>query len=304
MSERAASFPHHRLPGGAILLLVFLSFLWGANMVAIKVSVQGVAPVFAAALRSAVASACVYLWMRMRGLPVFPSRGIVVHGLVVGVLFAMEFGCIYLGLRFTLASRSAILLYTHPFFVALGAHHFLSGDRLHMSKALGLTLAFGGIVLLFAKRWGPMSASTFPGDILILVGALAWAATTLYLKRHLASRVLPIQALFYQLAFSAPVLFLWSFLQEDRVWYAFSPTIGFSLAYQCLVVAFASYLAWFELVQRYSVSLLAAFTFFTPVFGVLLSALLLPGETPGPRVLAALGLVCAGMILVNRMPAR
>lgn len=288
------------LPGAAILLLVFLSFLWGANIVAIKWSVRGVAPVFAAALRSTVASALVYLWMRLRRVPVSPSAGLLRHGAVVGVLFGLEFGCIYLGLRFTLASRSAILLYTHPFFVAAGAHLFLAGDRVRPRKAVGLALAFLGVVLLFARRWGPMTAQTLPGDLLVLAGAGAWAATTLYIKKHLAGRAAPIQTLFYQLAFSAPVLFLWSFLQEDRLWHGFSATVGLALAYQCVVVAFASYLAWFELVDRYSVSVLAAFTFFTPVFGVLLSAALLPGETLEATALASLFLVCCGMVLVNR----
>ncbi|NTU59460.1 MAG: DMT family transporter [Deltaproteobacteria bacterium] len=299
-----AAEPHRHLPGRAVLLLLFLSLLWGANMVAIKVSVQGVAPAFAAALRSVVAAACVYLWMKVRGVPVFPAPGLARHGVAVGVLFGLEFGCIYLGLRYTLASRSAILLYTHPFIVALGAHLFLHGDRLHARKATGLVLAFCGIVLLFARRWGPVSASTLPGDLLILLGAVAWGSTTLYIKRYLAGRVAPVQALFYQLFYSAPVLFAWSLLTESRLLYGdLSTRVVVSLAYQCVVVAFASYLAWFELVERYSVSLLAAFTFFTPVFGVLLSALLLPGEALGPTVLASLALVCVGMVLVNRAPA-
>ena len=168
--------------------------------------------------------------------------------------------------------------------------------------AAGLLLAFAGIVVLFARRWGPVTTDTLPGDLLILLGAALWGATTLYVKRHLAGRAAPVQTLFYQLAFSAPILLAWSALQEDRLWTGLTPAVGVSLAYQCFVVAFASYLAWFELIDRYSVSLLSAFTFFTPVFGVLLSAALLPGEALGAATFLSLGLVCSGMVLVNRPP--
>jgi drug/metabolite transporter (DMT)-like permease len=271
-------------------------------MVAIKVSVAGVAPLFSAGLRSAVAAACVWLWMWARGVPLLPAgrRELLRHGIAVGVLFGLEFGFIYLGLRYTLASRSAILLYTHPFFVALGAHFLLAGDRLHAGKAGGLLLAFAGVASLFARDWGPVTLQTLPGDLSILLGAALWGATTLYIKRYLAGRAQPLQVLFYQLAFSAPVLLAASALLEDRAWTAFSPAIGVSLFYQCFVVAFLSYIAWFELIERYSVSLLAAFTFFTPIFGVFLSIAFLPGEELRPTLALSLALVCAGMILVNR----
>lgn len=295
---------HGRLSRGAVLVLLVLCLLWGANMVAIKVSVRGVAPLFAAGLRSVVAGACVYLWMRARGVPVLPAKGLLRHGLAVGLMFGAEFGFIYLGLRHTLASRSAILLYTHPFFVALGAHALLPGDRLSGAKATGLLLAFAGVASLFAGDWGPVSLQTLPGDLSILLGAALWGATTLYIKRFLSGRALPIQTLFYQLAFSAPVLLAWSALSEDRIWRDPSVGVAASLAYQCFVVAFVSYIAWFELIERYSVSVLSAFTFFTPVFGVLLSAALLPGEGLRPAAVASLALVCAGMILVNRAPRR
>jgi drug/metabolite transporter (DMT)-like permease len=291
-----------RLTRGASLLLLGLCVLWGGNMVAIKVSVQGVAPLFAAGLRSLVAGACVYLWMRARGVPVLPAKGVLLHGLAVGLMFGAEFGFIYLGLKHTLASRSAVLLYTHPFFVALGAHFLLRGDRLTATKAAGLVFAFAGVANLFARDWGPLSLDALPGDLSILLGAALWGATTLYIKRFLAGRALPVQTLFYQLAFSAPVLLLWSALLEDRAWRGLSAAVAVSLFYQCFIVAFLSYIAWFELIERYSVSLVAAFTFFTPVFGVLLSAALLPGEGLRPAVVASLALVCAGMFLVNRAP--
>jgi drug/metabolite transporter (DMT)-like permease len=89
---------------------------------------------------------------------------------------------------------------------------------------------------------------------------------------------------------------------EDRVIWGFSFALGFSLFYQCIIIAFLSYLVWFVLVSRYPVSLMHAFSFFTPVFGVLFSGILILGETVGPNLIMALILVSLGMVLVNYQP--
>jgi drug/metabolite transporter (DMT)-like permease len=186
--------------------------------------------------------------------------------------------------------------------VALGAHFFLKGDRLNPWKVGGLVLAFAGVLALFSKELGSLSFSALPGDLIALAAGMVWSATTLYVKKHLAYRTVPLQTLFYQVFFSAPPLLLISFLLEDPTFSNISLFGGFSLFYQCIIVAFLSYLVWFELIHRYPVSLLHAFSFFTPVFGVLLSGALILGEIIGTNLIVALTLVSVGMVLVNRRP--
>jgi len=285
-----------------VAVLLVLALIWGANMAVIKIGARELAPLFMAGLRSLVASACLYVWMRAKGIAVFPSRVVVLHGIVVGLLFGCEFGFIYVGLQYTLASRTYVLVYTAPFFAAAGAHFFLQGDRLNALKAAGLVLAFAGVVCLFMRDAASFSMSALPGDLMALGAGVLWAATTLYLKKYLSQRALPLQTLFYQVFFSAPLLFLISFAVEDPMVLGFSFVTGFSLFYQCIIVAFLSYLAWFQLIHQYPVSLLHAFSFFTPVFGVFLSGALILGEVITPNLVLALVLVSAGMVLVNKRP--
>jgi drug/metabolite transporter (DMT)-like permease len=76
-----------------------------------------------------------------------------------------------------------------------------------------------------------------------------------------------------------------------------------SLVFQSVVVAFASYLAWFWLLTRYLAARLAVFSFLSPMFGVLFGVGLLGEALSSQFVLAALG-VGAGIALVNlRRPA-
>jgi drug/metabolite transporter (DMT)-like permease len=256
-----------------------------------------------AGVRSLVASICLYIWMKAKGIDIFPSKGILLHGIVIGLLFGAEFGFIYVGLKYTLASRTYVLVYTAPFFVALEAHFFLKGDRLNIWKAAGFILAFAGVVALFLRDLGPFSISTLSGDLMALAGGALWGSTTVYLKKHLSHRTVPLQTLFYQVFFSAPLLLLMSMALEDPIMSGFSFDTGFSVFYQCIVVAFLSYLVWFELIHRYPVSLLHAFSFFTPVFGVFLSGALILGEAMTLSLIVALTLVCLGMVLVNCQPS-
>jgi drug/metabolite transporter (DMT)-like permease len=73
-----------------------------------------------------------------------------------------------------------------------------------------------------------------------------------------------------------------------------------SLAFQTVVVTFASYLAWFWLLRHYAATRLSAFTLLTPVFGLLAGVLIL-GEPVTARLLVALAAVSLGIALVNKL---
>jgi drug/metabolite transporter (DMT)-like permease len=74
-----------------------------------------------------------------------------------------------------------------------------------------------------------------------------------------------------------------------------------SMLAQTVVGAFASYLAWMWMLGRYPATKISVFVFLTPLFALLFGTLML-GETASPTLLAALGLVVVGIVLVNRKP--
>ncbi len=288
------------LPGHAIILMLLLCSLWGGNLAAIKIGSTMLAPVFSAFVRSMVAALLLFVWMKAHSVKLFPDRTTAIHGMVTGLLFGLEFGCIYLGLQYTMASRGYVLLYTHPFFVALGGHFLLNDDRLSPGKVAGLLLAFSGVVILFAGDWGPLTAQTLTGDLLLLLAGALWGATTLYIKRFMPGRAQPMQTLFYQLFFSSPILLALCFALDNQLWRGFSWQGSAALFYQSVIIAFASYLLWFQLLHKHTASLLTAFTFLTPVMGVLISGVLILGEPMSMTMLLALVVVSMGLFLANR----
>ncbi len=292
------SVPRRSLDGKAMAIVVTLCFLWGMGQVSIKVANRGVSPIFQAAIRSTVAALLVALWARIRGLPLLHRDRTLLHGLAIGLLFGSEFVCIYLGLSRTTASHAVVFLYTAPFFVALGAHWLLPNEPLTGRKSAGLLLAFAGVTLTLWDTLGRPTGVQIAGDLMSMAGGFLWAMTSLYLKRVVRTRMRPFQMVFYQLGISAVQLSLMSLLLESLRTPGLSPLVIAALAYQGIIVAFASYLVWFWLIQVYPVSNLTGFTFFTPLFGVMLGGVLL-SEPLTTKLLMGGGLVAGGMILVN-----
>ena len=279
-------------------MVVGLCFLWGLSQVSIKVANRGVSPIFQAAVRSIIAASLVALWARARSLPLIHRDRTLVHGLAIGLLFGTEFVFVYLGLYYTTASHAVIFLYTAPLFVAVGAHWLLPAEPMTGRKGIGLLLAFCGVLATF---WDSLQSPTrlqLLGDLLSLAAGFLWAATSLYLKRIVRTSMTPSQMLFYQLGFSAVQLSAMTLLLESRQVTDLNATVLASLAYQGIIVAFASYLVWFWLIQVYPVSSISAFTFFTPIFGILLGGVLLR-EPLTVKLLIGGALVTGGMLLVN-----
>jgi drug/metabolite transporter (DMT)-like permease len=282
----------------AFLTILSLTLLWGLNYPAVKVSNQGISPVFASALRSVVASLCGAVYCLKKGEKLFHTDARLFHGFVAGLLFGLEFACIYFGMLYTDAARSVIFVYMSPFFVVLGAHLFLKGDRLTPMKVLGLVLAFAGVCVVFEGKPRMAKPTMLLGDLIEILAAFFWGATTVYIKKFMAHKVHPINTFLYQLFFSIPVLLTVSLILEPKWVYHLDLPVLLSLLYQSVIVAFISYFVWFKLIHDYSVSRLSVFTFFTPVFGVLFGVLFLREELTA-SLMVGLPMVSLGIFFVN-----
>ncbi|MBI5252285.1 MAG: DMT family transporter [Desulfomonile tiedjei] len=288
------------IPISGVLLLLMLSFLWGGNMVSIKISNEGVSPILAAAIRSIFSLFFLWVYLRIQGHEVFFPREHRIHGLAIGLLFGAEFLILYWGIDYTDASRAVIFLYTHPFWVAAGAHFLLPGERMTLSKTFGLLIAFAGLVSVFGAKPASLKPLYWVGDLMEVGAALLWAATTVYIKKFVSNRqVTYYQTLFAQLFFSIPVLVAGSLIFEWGRPLEFTTPVLAALFYQTVIVATMSYVLWFWMIYHYQVSRLAAFTFLAPLFGVMLSCFILK-ESLSLLLVAGLSLVAVGIYLVNR----
>ena len=291
------------LTPGAIALMLMLCLSWGFNQIAVKLVLPEVPPMLQALARSLGALPVLLVIGWFRGVKFFERDGTLWPGVIAGLIFGVEFVLIYRGLLLTSASRAAVFLYTAPFFVALGSYVFL-GERLRASQWGGLGLSFAGVALAIGVPQANIDAKMLIGDLLIVAGGALWATTTLIVKATKLIRAPAEKGLGYQVAISIPILALAAWISGETITHVPGPLSLALLAYQAFWVVGLTFLLWFALVKTYSASKLSAFTFITPLFGVVAAYFILHDTLTVAFGVAAL-LVIAGLYLVNRPdPAR
>lgn len=288
------------LDSSAIALMLVLCLVWGLQQVVLKATANDIAPIMQIALRSGVAALLVGLVMVLRGERMRLSDGTLGPGVVVGVLFGLEFLLVGEGLRHTSASHMVVFLYTAPIFAALGLHWRLASERLDAVQWLGIALAFGGLALaFFGRSHAPVAASgnMLWGDCLGLLAGMSWGATTLVVRTTQLARAPATQTLLYQLV-AACVLLLAAAVATGQARFNPTPEVWASLLFHSLVVSFASFLVWFWLLRHYLASRLGVFSFMTPLFGMVFGAWLLH-EPIEASFLAGAVPVLVGIVLVS-----
>jgi drug/metabolite transporter (DMT)-like permease len=300
-SDQSVPSAGRPLSPGAVALMLMLCVSWGFNQIAVKLALPDIPPMLQATIRSSGALIVLFAIARLRGVKLFERDGTLRAGLFAGVIFGFEFVLIYRGLLLTSASRAVVFLYTAPFFVALGSHVFL-GERLRASQWGGLALCFAGVALAIGVPQADVDAKVLLGDLMIVGGGAMWAATTLIVKATALLRAPAEKGLGYQVAISIPILALAAWISGETLTRVPGPLALSLMAYQAIWVVGLTFLLWFALVKTYSASKLSAFTFITPLFGVVASYFIMHDTLTLAFGAAAL-LVIAGLYLVNRPEA-
>jgi len=306
-----------KLDGVAIASLLLCCALWGLNQTVTKITLADVPPLLQAGSRSLGAALLVALWAASRGISLSLRNGTLAGGLLAGTLFAAEFAAIFIGLQYTQASRMIVFIYLSPFVVALGMPLVVRSERPTARQLAGLAVAFAGVAWAFAEgltgaasggrpvgdAGASPATSTVLGDALGLLAALLWGATTLAIRGSRLASASAEQTLFYQLAVSGVLLTAGS-LAVGEPWPALASLgarpLGL-MAFQTVVVTFASYLLWFWLMRHYPATAITSFTLLTPLFGLLAGVWLL-NEPLTLRLGVACAAVVLGIALVNRAP--
>lgn len=295
MDERKA------LDATASGLMIVLCMIWGLQQVILKMAAPDISPLMQIALRSGLAALLLLPLLYLDKTTQLLNRQNLKAGVLVALLFSLEFFLLAQALQLTSASHAVVLLYTAPIFVALGLHWKFPSERLSTLQWVGITIAFLGIVVTFLRvESGSHSAlqqQMLWGDLLALAASIAWAATTITVRLSSLAQAAVTQTLFYQLAGSFVLLFgLAVILGQETI--HFTPLVLGSLAFHTLVVSFASFLAWFWLLRNYLASRLGVFSFLTPLFGMAFGVWLL-GEKIELNFLIGAVLVLFGIVIVS-----
>lgn len=259
----------------AIITMLLLCSIWGLQQVSIKFIATDVSPVLQGTLRSMIALLAVYAVILYRKTPLSLSKSVYKYGALAGLLFGMEFLCVNEGLRYTTASHISVFIYTAPIFAALGISYFLPEERLSSNQWLGIFICFIGVLIsLIWKTQTAFNYTILKGDLLGLLAGVSWGATTVVIRCTKLSFAPATHVLFFQLLGATLLLGCYTALTQQYHFIISSTSLAHIL-FQGVIVSFASFLIWFSLIKKYNVSQIGIFSFFTPIFGVIFSYIIL-----------------------------
>lgn len=168
-----------------MLFLVTVVLAWGLTWPINKVILRSLPPLWAVALRTALAAAVLVLVASFRGRLVPPPRGDMPVLLSITLLHIVGFSVLSTwGLMRVPAGRSVVLAYTTPLWVIPGAWLFL-GERLTPRRAAGVAIGLAGLVTLFnplALDW--TDGQIVLGHLAIVAAAMLWALSILHIRGH------------------------------------------------------------------------------------------------------------------------
>ncbi|MEG0307570.1 MAG: DMT family transporter [Clostridium sp.] len=228
------------------------------------------------------------------------SKGEVGQVALLGITqTTLQYIFFYVGLSYTTGVSGAIINGTGTFFSIIIAHFIYKNDRLNFNKILGCILGFLGVVIANLNGGSLLESSfTIQGEGLVMLSAFMLSASSIYGKKITQNKD-AATVTGYQLLIGGMILTVLGlgFGGQLRGFTLKSTSL---LIYMSLLSSVA-FVVWSELFKYNKVGTIAMFSFLTPIFGAVLSAIFLGENIFDIKIFIALVLVCLGIFWVYRV---
>lgn len=292
------------------LIALLCCFLWGSAFPCIKVGYQlfqiassdWASQILFAGMRFTLAAVLVILIGSLAAHKVLvPAAHAWKDVFVLSLLQTVsQYVLFYIGLAHTSGVKASILEASNVFISMVVASFLFHQEKLGAGKILGCLIGFAGVVFVNVGKGAGMDLSfTVQGEGFILISTFAAAFAAVLIKKF-SQHENPVTLSGYQFLFGGVVMMIVGALCGGRI--SQVPVQGLFLLLYMAGISAVAYSLWGVLLKVNPVSEVAIYGFTNPVFGVILSGLLLGegAEAFGIKSLVALLLVSAGIVLVNK----
>jgi drug/metabolite transporter (DMT)-like permease len=210
---------------------------------------------------------------------------------------SLQYFFFFVGVSNTSGIMASIMVSMEAFFAIILPHYFYVNDKLTRNKIWGVIIGFIGIVYINLSRGSLGLGFTFAGEGMMILSAIFASIAAIYAK-ELSKEIDVLVLTFYQMFFGANIMIFVSsiFVGFDTIHFNKASISYFIYISLISAVAFA---IWFKLLSTNPVSRVSIYKFQVPLWGTLLSALLLPNESLNISIIIGLIAVASGIILVN-----
>lgn len=293
-----------------VLLAMLCCFLWGSAFPSIKTGYEmfGIAEsdtfsqIFFAGIRFALAGFLVILAgsIMQKKFLVPKNKKSVGQCLVLAcVQTVLQYTMFYIGLAHTSGVKGSVLSGMNVFFSLIVSSLIFRLEKLSPQKIIGTIIGFAGVVVINLGSGGFSLGMSLNGEGAIILSTLAYAVSSVLIKKY-SDNENPVTLSGYQFFIGGIVMMIVGFSAGGRIKID-NPIGAFGIILYLALISAVAYTIWGILLKYNPVSKVSIFGFMNPVFGVLLSALVLGEykEAFNLRSLLALVLVSIGIYIVN-----
>jgi drug/metabolite transporter (DMT)-like permease len=291
---------------GPWVVLALPPLLWAGNFVVGRALRTDVPPMTLAFVRHLIALVCLspFAWPAIRrdAQRYWDLRWRLIRTALTGLAgFNL---LVYVGLHSTTASNALLLNSIIPVLIVLFGG-FIYKQRFTGNQVIGMALSCAGvlIIILHGDVSRLIALQFSAGDGMVFLGMVCFALYSLWL-RALPDDLNPVGLLGAQLLIAVLVLFpcfIWEYRTGHRAVWTHSSLLG--ICYVALVASLLATFLYMAGVARVGPSRAGLFIHLIPVYGALLSALLL-GETIHVYRVVGLAVILGGLVCSNREPTR
>jgi len=288
-------------------LAIIACLLWASAFAVIKIGLQYTTPLRFAGLRFILAGLMVLpLIGSYRTAFQYIQNNFRLILLISFLQTFVQYTLFYSGLNLVPGALGAIIIGAGPLFIAFTAHFFMPDDRLTIPKLGIIFMGIAGIALVSLSNVSGKETSgnlIFIGIILLFLTNINAGFTNVVIARD-ANHIPPLVLSSSSLIVGGVLLFLVSLPLEGFNFRIPPLTYYLSIIWLSFLSA-AAYSIWFLLLQRkgVKVSALNMWKFIIPVFGAILSWILIPDESPDLVSIAGITITAIALVLFNRQNA-
>jgi len=288
---------------GTVFLAIIACLLWASAFAVIKIGLQYTTPLRFAGLRFILAGLLVLPFVgSFRTAFEYLRNNMRIILLISFLQTFVQYTLFYSGLNLVPGALGAIIIGAGPLFIALTAHFLMTDDRLSLTKLGIILMGIAGIALVSLSKSSDKEAGNliFAGIFLLFLTNINAGFTNVVIARG-AKHIPPFLSSSVSLILGGIMLFLVSIPFEGTDFTIPPPSYFFALIWLSFLSA-AAYSIWFLLLQRegVKVSALNIWKFIIPVFGAMLSWVLIPDESPDLVSVTGIAITALALILFNR----
>lgn len=280
------------------LAYLALCLIWGSTWIAIRFGLESLTPIFSAGLRFTLASAIIFILMKVKNISLQKDNISVRLYVVMGFFsFVIPFGLVYWAEQFVPSGMAAVLFAVYPFCVVIFSYLMIPQESIGIYKILGTILGFVGIAVIFSDSFSGNLTDYLLGMLAVVLSGIMQAAIAVSIKKY-GHHLHPLSMNFIPMIIAGISMILIGLFTENLSTVRIDKYAILSILYLAVFGSVITFTGFYWLIKRMNIVILSLIAFITPIVALILGYFIYNEELSANHFIGT-ALVLTGVLGAN-----